>query len=402
MEQETKMVAPDAQPRAAMRDFLCAFEVFKEANDQRLAEIEAKAAADPILTEKVARLDATLDRQQIALDQMRLDAGRTPLAAKAPGAEAKSALSAFMRRGDGNGYEAKSLATDNDGGYLAPESTERAVDRLLAHASPMRAIASVRTVGAGVFKKTVSQTDAVAQWTAETGPRAQTAEPTLELLEFPTGELYAMPAATPALLEDAYVDLEAWIAEEVHEAFALQEGAAFIKGDGVNKPRGFLDYPIVSDAAAGWGEIGAVSTGASGAFAADDPADALIDLIYAPKSGYRTGASFVMNRRTLSVVRKLKDSDGDYVWRPAASAGDRPTIMGYPVVEAEDMPDIGPDAPAIAFGDFAKGYLIVDRAGLSILRDPYSAKPYVLFYTTKRVGGGVQNFDALKVLTFSA
>jgi HK97 family phage major capsid protein len=236
---------------------------------------------------------------------------------------------------------------------------------------------------------------AAAQWVGEEAARPATAVTGLDLLEFPAGELYAMPAATQALLEDAYADIDAWLADEVEIAFAAQESAAFVSGNGTAKPKGFLDYTIVADSSHAWGQIGSVA----GDFAEADAADQLIDLIYAPKSQFRANGRFVMNRRTVSAVRKLKDGDGRYLWQPG-SGGEAATVMGYPVTEMEDMPDIGEGNAAIAFGDFKRFYLIADRQGARVLRDPYSAKPYVLFYTTKRVGGGVQNFDAVKVMTF--
>ena len=258
----------------------------------------------------------------------------------------------------------------------------------------MRAIATVRQTSAGVFKKPVGL-GAAASWVGETDARTETAVTGLSLLEFPAGELYAMPAATQALLEDSYADIDAWLADEVESAFAAQESAAFVSGDGTAKPRGFLDYEIVAEASHVWGKIGSVA----GDFTLDDAADQIIDLIYTPKSQFRAGARFVMNRRTVSAVRKLKDVDGRYLWQPG-SGGEPATIMGYAVTEMEDMPDIGASNAAIAFGDFRRGYLIADRQGARVLRDPYSAKPYVLFYTTKRVGGGVQNFDAIKTMVF--
>lgn len=211
-----------------------------------------------------------------------------------------------------------------------------------------------------------------------------------------------MPAATGTLLEDAAVNIDQWIASEVELAFAEQEGAAFVNGDGVNKPTGFLNYTKAAEASWAWDKIGYVATGADGAFASSSPGDALIDLVYALKAGYRQNGTFVMNRKTQAAVRKLKDADGQYLWSPPALAGARASLLTFPVVEAEDMPDIASAAYAIAFGDFRRGYLIVDRIGVRVLRDPYSAKPYVLFYTTKRVGGGVQDFDAIKLMKFAA
>ena len=211
-----------------------------------------------------------------------------------------------------------------------------------------------------------------------------------------------MPAATQALLDDGLADVDQWLADEVRDVFAAQETAAFVNGNGINKPRGFLSYAQAENGSQAWGEIGTVSTGVDGGFDADAPVDAILDLIYAPKSRYRAGGSFVMNRRTVNDVRKFKDADGNYIWQPSAKAGQPSTLLGYPLVEMEDMPDVGAGSAAMAFGDFRRGYLIVDRQGIRVLRDPYSAKPYVLFYTTKRVGGGVQDFDAIKVLKTSA
>lgn len=184
-----------------------------------------------------------------------------------------------------------------------------------------------------------------------------------------------MPAATQQLLDDAMVDIEQWLAEEVRDVFAVQEGAAFVNGNGSGKPRGFLNYTKAAEGTQAWGEMGYVATGTDGGFDAGDPADALIDLVYAPKTAYRARGRFVMNRQTVSAVRRFKDADGNYLWQPSLSAAGTSTLLGYPVTEAEDMPDIGSDAFAIAFGDFEKGYLVVDRQGVEVLRDPYSAKP---------------------------
>jgi HK97 family phage major capsid protein len=224
----------------------------------------------------------------------------------------------------------------------------------------------------------------------------------LDELSFPAMEIYAMPAATPSLLEDSAINLDEWIAAEVEQAFAEQEGAAFVNGDGTNKPKGFLQYTKVAEASWSWSNIGFIKTGVNGGFPAAAPIDPLVDLVYALKAGYRQNGHFVMNRRTQSAIRKLKDEDGQYLWQPATQAGGRATLMTFPVVEAEDMPDIATDSYSVAFGDFRRGYLVVDRQGVRVLRDPYSAKPYVLFYTTKRVGGGVQDFDAIKLLRFAA
>ncbi|MDU0343426.1 phage major capsid protein, partial [Bosea rubneri] len=322
-------------------------------------------------------------------------------------AEHKAAFASYVRHGEAAGLkqlEGKALSAGSgpDGGYLAPSTVESEILRRLSAVSPIRSLATVRTISSGTYKKAFSTTGPASGWVAETAARPQTGTPALAELSFPAMELYAMPAATQTLLDDAIVDIDQWIAEEVESAFAEQEGAAFVNGDGVDKPKGFLAYPTVVDASWSWGNIGTLKTGVVGAFAASNPADILVDLVYALKAGYRQNASFLMNRKTQAAVRKFKDSTGQYLWQPPAAAGAQATLLGFPVVEAEDMPNIATDAVSIAFGDFRRGYLVVDRAGVRILRDPYSAKPHVLFYTTKRVGGGVQDFAAIKGLRFSA
>lgn len=404
MKKEVK-AAPPSGDDALLR----AFESFKEANDERLKAIERKHG-DVLLEEKVDRIDRALSDQKAALERLALNGRRAGLAADPSVSEHKSAWSAYMRRGDLSAltsFEAKALsvvgdpAGGQDGGYVAPPELDRLIETRLRQVSPMREIATVRTTGANVFKKPISITAAGTGWVAETGARTQTTTPTLALMEFPTAELYANLAATQTLLDDSFVNLEEWIAGEVEEAFAGQERAAFVSGTGANQPKGFLGYTMVAEGSHAWDKIGYIATGAAGAFDADAPVDKLIDLIYTPKSQFRQNARFVMNRKTVSAVRKLKDADDRYIWSPADSGGGA-TLLGYPITEIEDMPDIAANAYAIAFGDFARGYLIVDRAGVRVLRDPYSAKPYVLFYVTKRVAGGVQNFDAIKALKFAA
>jgi HK97 family phage major capsid protein len=213
-------------------------------------------------------------------------------------------------------------------------------------------------------------------------------------------ELYAMPAATQALLDDSIVNLDEWIAREVETVFAEQETDAFINGDGVTKPKGFLAYTKVAQASWTWGNTGYIATGVAGGFPATTPSDKLVDMIYALKAGYRQNARWIINRATQSQIRKFKDAQNNYLWQPAATADGNATLLTFPVVESEFMPDIATDVHALAFGDFRRGYLVVDRVGVRILRDPYSTKPYVLFYTTKRIGGGIQDFDAIKTLKF--
>ena len=399
---ETKS-ADTADINTAFDGFMRGFETYKEENDRRLADIERRGTADPLTTDKLARLDRALDDLQHKTMRPQLSGAAVTSSSSL---QMKAAFEGYVRRGDATrmmGVEGKALSagTGADGGYLVPPETETAVNRALKAISPIRAIASVRQVSGNVYKKPFATTGAGTGWVGEAAARPQTTTPTLAELSFPTMELYAMPAATQVLLDDAAVNIDQWIAEEVRLAFAQQEGQAFVTGDGINKPKGFLAYDTIANASWEFGKLGFLSTGVAGAFPASNPSDKLIDLIYSVKAGYRANGSFVLNRSTQATVRKMKDADGQYLWQPAAQPGGTSTLLGFPVVESEDMPDVAANALAIAFGDFQRGYLIVDRIGISVLRDPYSAKPYVLFYTTKRVGGGVQDFEAIKLLKFA-
>ena len=386
---------------AMFGEFMHAFEEFKQSNDQRLGDLESRGSADALTQQKVARIDAALDGYKSAIDRATLEQARPALetgGAMTRSDEYKDAFSAYVKRGE---EKALSIGSNPDGGYLVPDETATEITRLLTSVSPIRSIAGVREISSSVYKKPVSISGPAVGWVGETDVRPQTSSQTLAEITFPTMELYAMPAATSAFLDDAAVDVGQWIADEINTAFAEQESAAFVDGDGVNKPTGFLQATQVAESSWSWGNIGYVPTGVSGDFPASDESDVLVDLVYALKSGYRQNASWVMNRQTQATIRKLKDVDGNYIWQPAATANGRATLMGFDLVEAEDMPDVAADSASIAFGDFNRGYLIVDRQGVNVLRDPFSAKPYVLFYTTKRVGGGVHNFDAIKLLKFS-
>jgi HK97 family phage major capsid protein len=394
----------------AFDDFLSAFAAFRDANDERLGDIERKLSADVLTEEKVARIDAALDRQKREIDRLvlkgsRPEIGSASLARAAEASEHKAAFEAYVRTGEAAGLkrlETKALSsvTTPDSGYLVPPEVEADIGRRLSTLSPIRGIAGIRTVSSGTYRKPFATTGFETGWVGETDARPETDTPTLVELEYPVAELYAMPAATAAMLDDTAIDIDQWIAAEVETAFAAQEAAAFVNGDANKKPKGFLNYTTVAEASWAWGSIGYLVTGAAGAFAASNASDVLIDTIYALKAGYRQSAHFVMNRKTQAAVRKLKDADGNYLWAPPATADGRSTIMNFPIAEAEDMPDIAANSLSIAFGDFSRGYLVVDRQGVRVLRDPYSQKPYVLFYTTKRVGGGVQDFDAIKLVKF--
>lgn len=390
-------------------EMMRAFDAFKETNDTRLAAIE-RHNADALLEEKLVRIDEAMNEQARRLDEIVMRSARPKFGQdrqRAGTTEHKSAFEAYVRVGEGanpRGLESKALSmTSNpEGGFLVPLELEVQIGQRLAAISPIRSIAGVRTISSSTYKKPFMTAGPVVGWVGETDARPQTLSPILDELSFSAMELYAMPAATAALLEDSAVNVDEWLAQEVEQVFAAQEGAAFVGGDGNNKPKGFLSYATAPNTTWSWGNIGYVASGISGNFPSTNASDVLVDLIYAVNAGYRQNGVFVMNRKTQSTIRKFKDSTGNYLWQPPAAVGGRATLMTFPVIEAEDMPDISPNSLSVAFGDFNRGYLIVDRAGVTVLRDPYTAKPYILFYTTKRVGGGVQDFDAIKLLKFSA
>lgn len=386
------------------------FEEFKASNDERLASLGRRA--DVLLDEKVDRINGALDAQMKRIDDLALKGARPALegtrrVTDVQAREHKSAFDSYVRQGESGGLRAMetkalSVGSNADGGYLVPAELEQEIGSRLAAISPIRAISSVREISGNVYKKPFMTAGPATGWVGETDSRAQTTSPTLDALSFSAMELYAMPAATATLLDDSAVNIDEWIASEVELTFAVQEGAAFVNGDGTNKPKGFLQYETVTNGSWVWGKLGHVASGTSAAFPSSNPSDLLVDTIYALKAGYRQNGTFVMNRKTQAAIRKFKDSGGAYLWQPPAQAGGRASLMTFPLIEAEDMPDIAANSLSIAFGDFKRGYLIVDRLGVRVLRDPYSAKPYVLFYTTKRVGGGVQDFDAIKLVKFAA
>lgn len=385
---------------ASQDDVMQAFEAFKDANDDRLAQIEKRMSADVITSEKVDRINKAVDELILKSRRPALSADRM-----AEPSEHKRAFDGYVRKGEAHGLasleaKAMSIGSNPDGGYLVPQETEAEIGRLLSKASPMRQIADVRQVSSSIYKKPFATGGTAAGWIGEAAARPQTNSPVLAELVFPAMELYAQPAATQALLDDSAVNLDDWIAREVETVFAEQESEAFIVGNGINKPKGFMDYTKVANSAWTWGNTGYIATGVAGAFAASNPSDKLVDLIYALKAGYRQNGRWVLNRSTQAAIRKFKDTQGNYLWQPAATADGNASLLSFPVVESEYMPDIATDTHAIAFGDFKRGYLIVDRVGVRMLRDPYSTKPYVLFYTTKRVGGGIQDFDAIKTMKF--
>ena len=338
------------------------------------------------------------------LDRKTTFAGRPHLAASPDaGAPHQKAFDAYLRSGDDDALrgldlegKAMSSAVAGDGGYLVDPQTAERVKSVLHATASIRSIASVVNVEATSFDVLVDHTDIGAGWATEAGPASETGTPQIDRISIPLHELSAMPKASQRLLDDSAFDIEGWLAGRIADKFARAEAAAFINGDGIDKPKGVLAHPKVDNDVWAWGNIGYVPTGIAGDL---DP-DHIVDLVYALGAQYRGNASFVMNSKTAGVVRKLKDNDRRVLWSDGLAAGEPARLMGYPVVIAEDMPDGDTDAFAIAFGDFEAGYTVAERPDLRVLRDPFSAKPHVLFYATKRVGGDVSDFAAIKLLKF--
>jgi HK97 family phage major capsid protein len=340
------------------------------------------------------------------LDRKSLTTARPALAAQADrAAPHQKAFEAYLRSGDDDGLrglhlEGKALntAVASDGGYLVDPETAATIASVLASTASIRAIANVVNVEATSYDVLVDHGEVGTGWATETSSVTETATPSIERISIPLHELSALPKASQRLLDDAAFDIETWLAGRIADKFARAEADAFINGDGVDKPTGFLTHPVVANDSWAWGALGYVASGVSGDF----DADTIIDLVYALDAEYRAGASFVMNSKTAGAVRKMKDLDGRFLWSDGLAAGEPARLMGYPVLIAEDMPDIGADATPLAFGNFAQGYTVAERPDTRILRDPFSAKPHVLFYATKRVGGDVSDFAAIKLMKLSA
>lgn len=361
--------------------------------------------------EMKSRLKAQDDRME-AIDRKSVGVGGRPALSRSADLDLphRKALSAYLRSGDddalrGVTVERKGMSTsvNAEGGYLVDPQTSARIQSVLTGAGSVRAIANVVQVEANAFDVLVDHADFGHGWSSESGSVSETSTPQIERVSIPLHELSALPKASQRLLDDAAFDIEGWLADRIADKFARAESDAFINGDGSDQPTGFLDYPVAHvSSGESWGTLNYVPTGVSGDFSSADPADAIVDLVYSLGARYRAKATFVMNSKTAGAVRKMKDADGRFLWSDGFAAGEPARLMGYPVLICEDMPDIAAGTVAVAFGDFGAGYTIAERPDLRVLRDPFSAKPHVLFYATKRVGGDVTDFSAIKLLQFSA
>lgn len=385
-ELETK---PAAAPegKTAVGEFLADFKSFKDDIAKRMTEMGS-------LIDAIDRKNVDVRRPGLA----------TAAEAELPHAKA---FSAYVRHGDETALRALSLEgkglntqTLTEGGYLVDIDTSDRIQSVLRSGSSIRALSKVVQIEAGSYDVLIDHNDIGAGWQDETGSVTETQAMIVDRISIPLHELSASPTASQRILDDSAFDIEQWLADRVAEKFLRSESDAFVNGDGVNKPSGFLTKTLVENTAWQWGEIGYVATGTAGDFDANNPGDALIDLVYSLNAEYRAGSAFIMNSKTAGEVRKMKDNQGRFLWMEGLHAAQPPLLVGYPVLIVEDMPDIATDSHSIAFGNFEKGYTIAERPDLRILRDPYSAKPNIMFYATKRVGGDVSDFAAIKTLKF--
>lgn len=351
------------------------------------------------------RLEAQEERMTM-LDRKNISRARAPLSVEAEGAAPhQKAFDAYVRHGDdgalrGLPLEGKAMTSSSDGGFLAAPTVALQVQDALNITASLRRVANVVTVESANYEVLVDMGNIVTGWATEAGAQAETGTSTVSRVVIPVHELSAMPKASQRLLDDSAFDVETWLAGRIAEKFARAEATAFISGDGNNKPKGFLTHAKAANASATNVQIGTIPSGGTGDFASANPANALIDLVYALGAEYRANASFVMNSKTAAAVRKMRDADGRFLWADSLAMGQPAQLLGYPVLVCEDMPDIANGSFSIAFGDFRSAYTIVERPDLRVLRDPFSAKPHVLFYATKRVGGGVTDARAIKLMVF--
>lgn len=405
--------APDVKALAS--EINKTLEDFKAAHTEEMEGVKAKFE-DVVTTDKMDKIQSALTDMTAAHDKMAQDLA----AAQLGGGDDKSGLSAdekqyaadfgkWFRSGKGEDEieaavssgkikAAASVGVDSDGGYTAPVEWDRTITDKRVEVSEMRMYAGVQSVSGQGFSKLYNLRGTASGWVGETDARGETATSTLAEYKFAFGEIYANAAATQRILQDSEIDMAGWIASEVNTEFALQEGTAFVSGDGTNKPKGILNYDAATEAGLAadlrhpLGPIGEVVSGAAAALTSDG----LVDLVYDIPSNRVSGANFYANRATMATMRKLKDGDGNYLWERNYDEGQPGAVLGYGVRELSGMENVAADAVPIMFGNMAETYRIFDRVGTTMLRDPYTNKPYVMFYTTQRVGGGLWNPEFMR------
>ena len=378
-----------------------------EAQGTALTELRAKldAKADAVVADEIKKLNDVLDGISDQMKALEKKAARPGAGADSLTDRQAAEIKAFQHyaaTGDESELKALQIGVSAEGGFALPLTIDMAIQKRLVEMSPVRQVAQVVTVSSSNYRKLADVNGTGSGWVGETAARPETASPQLASIVPTFGILYANPFATPDSLAETSFDMQAWLTASVQEEFARAEGAAFVSGNGTTRPTGFLAAPVATtaDSARAWGTLQVVPGGQAAALPTS--LDTFITLVHSLKAGYRAGAVFMMNKSVLGSLRAYKATDGQYLWQPSVQAGVPSTFLGYPVIEAEDMPNVAAGTLPIAFGNFGVGYLIADVAGTTVLRDPFSNKPYIGFYTTKKVGGIVQNSEAIKLLRISA
>lgn len=418
--QQIMAAAPNPVVQPAMSEIVASIETlnkvfaeFKSANDNHLLELK-KGIDDVVAREKVdrinselSRIDAEVGKMNAAMAAIKIH-GANDQGENAPEKVAyRKAFGSWVRRGAEAGLRdlevkgAMRTDSDPDGGYTVPVEIDRTISRVLTAEVAMRRLANVMQIGTDRYVRYHNVAGTTSGWVGETETRPETNTPAFKEIVTEVHEIYANPASTQKQLDDSFLNVEQFLADEVNIAFAEKEGTAFISGSGVKQPMGFLSETPIANASYAWGSIGFVVTGAAADFHATTPGDNIVDMVYALKTGYRQNGVFLMNNETLSKIRKFKDTTNQYLWQPVYQAGQPGSLCGYGIEIDENMPAVGANTYPVAFADWKRGYRIVDRVGIRVTRDPFTNKPYVMFYTTKRVGGRVDDFAAIKLLKCS-
>lgn len=389
-------VRADIDVKATVEALNKAFADFRTEHTKQLEDIK-KGNNDALQALKVDAINAQITELQSAVDLANTQLAAAQMGGVGGGRQVKDkeyseSFQAHMRRGDVSASLNKGQAAE--GGYTAPIEWDRTITDKLIIVSPMRDLCTVQSVSGTGYKKLINLRGTGSGWVGEVSARPETNTPQFAEQGYGWGELYANPSATQQMLDDSELDLEQWLSGEVETEFSYQENKAFVSGDGTNKPRGLLTYAAGGTNLHPLGGIATIASGAVGAITGD----AIMDLIYALPAAFTNQARFALNRNSHLKVRKLKDSQGNYLWQPSLVAGQPATLGGYGLAEVPDMPDVATNALSIAFGDFKRAYKILDRIGVRVLRDPFTNKPYISFYTTKRVGGGLENPECMKFM----
>lgn len=406
-----------------------AFHEYKEANDERIAKLEKQEGVAEV-EQKLARINKELDERDERIEKQFAELKRfgTAQNGQEQEAEVKSAFNKLLRSGSSarmTESEVEALAkkqaemsngrvsasefksamiagSDPDGGYFVLPDLDKSIMKLAQEEIAMMDLAQVVTTSSSVYNKRVRISGSGYTWEGEETHPETTETPKYSVLAFPVHTIAANPSISQELLQDADVNVEAELMEAMNADFVEGIGDALINGNDNRRPRGLLSYPTVMEANWKWGSLAYTKTGAAAGFAAENAGDALINTLYSLKTPYLGNATWLMNRSTLAEIRKMKDGQGNYLWQPSFQIGQPDTLLGYGLRLDSKMPNLGAGATPIAFGDFRRGYLVVRRSGMTLIRDQYTQKPYVVFSTRMRLGGGVQNFEAIKLLKCAA